>query len=76
MKTGARDARPRQSTVPRRRKASLAARVKPFWIFAIVLVALIGWGGAWLAQSPWFRVTRVGIEVPLASARSRWRWGR
>jgi cell division septal protein FtsQ len=53
--------------VKRRRKASLAARIMPFWIFAIVLVALIGWGGAWLAQSTWFRVTRVGVDVPLAS---------
>ena len=47
------------------------ARIKPFWIFAIVLVGLIAWGGAWLAQSPWFRVTRVGIDVPLASPVSR-----
>lgn len=65
MKSGTRDARPR--TAPRRRKASLAARVRPFWIFAILLVGMIAWGGAWLAQSPWFRVTRVGVDVPLAS---------
>jgi cell division protein FtsQ len=73
VKTGARDARqrPRSSTVPRRRKTTLAARIKPFWIFAVLLVGLIAWGGAWLVQSPWFRVTRVGIEVPLASPVSR-----
>jgi cell division septal protein FtsQ len=71
VKTGARDARQRARTVPRRRKASVVARIKPFWIFAILLVGLIAWGGAWLAQSPWFRVTRVGIEVPLASPVSR-----
>ena len=64
MKTDARGAR---AAAPRRRKASLAARIKPFWIFLIVLVGLIGWGGAWLAQSPWFRVTRVSVDVPLAS---------
>ena len=74
MKSGA-GARPqqqaRQRTLPRRRKLSLAARIKPFWIFAIFLVAAIGWGGAWLAQSPWFRVERVGIDVPLASPVTR-----
>lgn len=64
--SGARN-RPRSRTAPRRRKASLAARIKPFWIFAIVLVGLIGWGGAWLAQSSSFRVTRIGVDVPLAS---------
>ncbi|MDP9106941.1 MAG: FtsQ-type POTRA domain-containing protein, partial [Candidatus Eremiobacteraeota bacterium] len=67
MKTDAGSARPRARTVPRRRKTSFAARVKPFWIFLIVLVGLAGWGGAWLVQSPWFRVTRVGVDVPLAS---------
>jgi hypothetical protein len=61
----------RQRTLPRRRKPSLAARIKPFWIFAILLVGVIAWGGAWLAQSPWFRVARVGIDVPLASPVSR-----
>jgi hypothetical protein len=74
MKSGT-GARPqqqaRQRTAARRRRPSLAARIKPFWIFAIVLVAAIGWGGAWLAQSPWFRVARVGIDVPLASPVTR-----
>ncbi len=68
MKSGTTDARrPRPRTAPRRRKASFGARIKPFWILLIVLVGLIGWGGAWLAQSPSFRVTRVGVDVPLAS---------
>jgi cell division protein FtsQ len=67
VKSGTRDARARPSAPPRRRKASLAARIKPFWIFLLLLVGLIGWGGAWLAQSPWFRVTRIGVDVPLAS---------
>ncbi|MEA2783986.1 MAG: hypothetical protein QOF71_90 [Candidatus Eremiobacteraeota bacterium] len=58
-------------TAARRRKNTVVARVKPFWIFAIVLVGLIAWGGAWLAQSEWFRVTRVAIDVPLASPVSR-----
>jgi cell division septal protein FtsQ len=72
VKTGARDSqRPRPRSAQRRRKTSAVARVKPFWIFAIVLVGLFAWGGAWLAQSPWFRVTRVGIDVPLASPVSR-----
>ena len=67
MKTGTGDTRTRPRAAPRRRKASLGARIKPFWIFLVVLVALIGWGGAWLAQSPWFRVTRVAVDTPLAS---------
>ncbi|MDB5028648.1 MAG: Cell division protein FtsQ, partial [Candidatus Eremiobacteraeota bacterium] len=74
MKTDARSQRGRPApprTLPRRRKPSLAARIKPFWIVAILLVGLIGWGGAWLAQSPWFRIARVGIDVPLASPVSR-----
>jgi|GEM_PF-680170 len=73
MKTGTRDTRQRARarTAPRRRKTSMMARIKPFWIFAILLVGLIGWGGAWLAQAPWFRVTHVGIDVPLASPVSR-----
>jgi cell division septal protein FtsQ len=62
-------ARPR--TLPRRRKPSIGARVRPFWFFAAILLALAVWGGVWLAQSPWFRVARVGIDVPLASPVSR-----
>lgn len=65
------DARPRPGTLPRRRKPSVVARVKPFWIFIVLLLGLAGWGGAWLVQSPWFRVTHVGIDVPLASPVSR-----
>jgi len=61
------DARP----LPRRRKPSVIARVKPFWIFLVLLAGLAGWGGAWLVQSPWFRVAHVGIDVPLASPVSR-----
>src|SRR6202011_5379579 len=49
----------------------LVARVKPFWIVAVVLVVLLGWGGAWLVQSSWFRVARIGIDVPLSSPVSR-----
>jgi POTRA domain, FtsQ-type len=54
-----------------RRKPSLAARIKPFWIFVVLLVALVAWGGTWLVRSPWFTVTRVGIDVPLGSPVSR-----
>jgi POTRA domain, FtsQ-type len=65
------DARARAGTLPRRRKPSVVARVKPFWIFIVLLLGLAGWGGAWLVQSPWFRVAHVGIDVPLVSPVSR-----
>ena len=70
MKSDARSA-PRARVLPRRRKPSLAARVRPFWILIVILAALAAWGGAWLVRSPWFRVARVGIDVPLASPVSR-----
>jgi hypothetical protein len=70
MKTQARTgARPR--TPARRRRPSLAARVRPFWFFAVILLGLAVWGGVWLAQAPWFRVTRIVVDVPLASPVSR-----
>jgi cell division protein FtsQ len=70
VKTQARsNAHPR--TLPRRRRPSLAARVRPFWILLVIALALAVWGGVWLAQSPWFRVVRVGIDVPLAAPVSR-----
>jgi hypothetical protein len=62
-------ARPR--VLPRRRKPSLAARVRPFWILGVVAAALLVWGGVWLAQSPWFQIARIGIDVPLGSPVSR-----
>jgi cell division septal protein FtsQ len=61
----------RARALPRRRKPSLAARIRPFWILVILLAGAVGWGGAWLAQSPWFRIARVGVDVPLASPVSR-----
>jgi len=64
MKSSA-SARPR--TLPKRRKTSLAARIMPYWILLIALAALLGWGATWLARSPWFMVSRVGVEVPLGS---------
>jgi cell division protein FtsQ len=66
VKTGA---RPR--VLQRRRKPSLAARVRPFWILAILGAGLLIWGGVWLAQSPWFQIARIGIDVPLGSPVSR-----
>ncbi len=71
MKTTAR--RGGGGTSPRtlRRKPSLAARVKPFWIFAIPLAGLAAWGAVWFVTSPTFRVARIGIDVPIASAVSR-----
>ena len=57
--------------LPKRRKPSFAARVRPFWILVIALVALAGWGGAWLAGSPWFRVAQTSVEVPIGSPVSR-----
>jgi len=58
-------------SVPRRRKPSLAARARPFWILWIVAGGLLVWGGVWLAQSPWFRVGFVTIDLPAASPVSR-----
>lgn len=55
----------------RRRKPSLAARIRPFWIVGIALAVLTGWGAFALAQSPWFRIARVGIDLPIASPVSR-----
>ena len=57
--------------LPKRRKASLAARVMPYWILLVALVAVLAWGATWLARSPWFTVTRVGVDVPLGSPVSR-----
>jgi hypothetical protein len=65
------DARAGPRALPRRRKPSLAAKVRPFWIVGLIVAALLAWGGTWLAQSPWFRVTRVGIDLPLGSPVSR-----
>ena len=57
--------------LPKRRKPTLAARVRPFWILAAIAAALLVWGGVWLAHASWFRIARVGIDVPLASPVSR-----
>lgn len=57
--------------VPRRRKRSLAARARPFWILWIAVAGLLVWGGVWLAQSPWFRVGAATIDLPAASPVSR-----
>ena len=58
-------------SLPRRRKPSLLARVRPFWILLLVVVALLVWAGIWLARSPWFRVSNVTIDVPVGSPVSR-----
>ena len=71
MRTPARRDAGRTSLRTLRRKPSLAARVKPFWIFAILLAGLAGWAVAWFVGSPTFRVARIGIDVPIASAVSR-----
>ncbi|HYZ17440.1 MAG TPA: FtsQ-type POTRA domain-containing protein [Candidatus Acidoferrum sp.] len=57
--------------MPRRRKPSLIARIRPFWIIALVLAVLLGWGGTALVQSPWFRLARLSIAVPIGSPVSR-----
>jgi POTRA domain, FtsQ-type len=64
-------ARPGPRALPRRRKPSIAARIRPFWIVAALLGALLAWGGVWLAQAPWFRIERVTINVPIGSPVSR-----
>jgi POTRA domain, FtsQ-type len=61
----------RPRPLPRRRKASLAARARPFWVLGIVLIAGLSWGLYALAGAPWFRVARVGVDVPLGSPVSR-----
>ena len=71
MKTTARGEAGRVNPRVLRRKASFAARVKPFWIVAVLLAGLVAWGGVWFVQSPSFRVARIGIDVPIASAVSR-----
>jgi hypothetical protein len=62
--------RPRPRSLARR-KPSLGARIRPFWILgsfaAIVLVA----AGLWLAQAPWFRIARVDVSVPIGSPVAR-----
>jgi hypothetical protein len=58
-------------SLPRRRKPSLVARVRPFWILLLVLAALLVSGGVGLANAPWFRVARVTIDVPAASPVTR-----
>lgn len=57
--------------MPRRRKPSLVARIRPFWIIALVAVAMLVWGGAALVRSPWFRLARLSIDVPIGSPVSR-----
>lgn len=52
---------------PRRRKPSLVARMRPFWILGTIVAAFAGWGGYALANASWFRVAHVGIDVPIAS---------
>ena len=68
MKAGTRSG---QRSLPRRRKPSLVARARPFWILVLVAAALLAWGGIWLAHAPWFRVARVTIDVPVGSPVSR-----
>jgi hypothetical protein len=64
MSSGARS-RPR--VVPRRRKPSVAARARPFWVLAALALAVLVALGVWLAQAPFFRITRVIVDVPLGS---------
>jgi hypothetical protein len=64
-------ARTGQRSLPRRRRPSLIARVRPFWIIALILAVLLGWGGTALVQSPWFRLARLAIDVPIGSPVSR-----
>ncbi len=54
-------------SVPRRRRPSLVARLRPFWILLVVLAGLLVWAGIWLEHAPWFRIARVTIDVPVGS---------
>jgi hypothetical protein len=51
----------------RRRKPSLAARLRPFWILAALVLALVAGGADALANAPWFSLARVGIDVPIGA---------
>jgi hypothetical protein len=57
--------------LPRRRKLSLVARVRPFWILLLIVAALLVSAGVWLVHAPSFRITRITIEVPVALPVSR-----
>jgi hypothetical protein len=59
-------ARPRPRPLLRR-KPSLGARLRPFWIVGTVSALLIAAVAVWLAQAPWFRIAHVNVSVPLAS---------
>lgn len=50
-----------------RRKPSVAARIRPFWILASLAAIVLVAAGAWLVQAPWFRIARVSVNVPLES---------
>ena len=50
-----------------RRKPSVVARVRPFWIIAAALAIACAVAGAWLVQAPWFRIARIAIDVPIGS---------
>jgi len=52
---------------PRRRKQSAFARARPFWIVGVFAIALLAWGLYALAGAPWFRVTRIGVDLPLTT---------
>ncbi len=56
-----------RSAAQRRKRPTLVARVRPFWIVLVIVAALGGWGGFALTRSPWFRVTLVEVDIPLGS---------
>jgi hypothetical protein len=60
-------ARPQVRSLSRRRKPSVAARVRPFWILGVLGACVLVAAGVWFMRAPQFRVTRVGIDVPLGS---------
>jgi hypothetical protein len=61
-------ARPRSLA---RRKPSLGARIRPFWILGSLAALVLLAAGVWLAQAPWFRIARLDVSVPLGSPVSR-----
>jgi cell division septal protein FtsQ len=52
---------------PRRRKPSLLARMRPFWILGMIVGVFAVWAGYTLARAPWFRIAHLGIDVPAGS---------
>jgi cell division protein FtsQ len=50
-----------------RRKPSVAARIRPFWILASLAAVALAAVAIWFVRAPAFRIAHVGVSVPLGS---------